>query len=185
MPETPAVRPSISCPLGITHHDPLGKFLYWSSLFGQDGHNNAKKELGQYPAILTTQAWLITHIYCLRACLQRGRVTLTLTGGQKIALVYKQNFTGSVTFPTIGHFWVPVCLCFKASLSKYENVFDLHENETACRTHFHMKGFALRLVLEQRHKETRPPPTKRSATSGDENHGTTRDKLALKGSGDK
>ena len=30
--------------------------------------------------------------------------------------------------------------------------FDLHENETACRTHFHMKGFALRLVLKQRHK---------------------------------
>ena len=34
----------------------------------------------------------------------------------------------------------------------YENDFDLHENETACRTHFHMKGFALRLVLKQRHK---------------------------------
>ena len=34
----------------------------------------------------------------------------------------------------------------------YENYFDLHENETACRTHFHMKGFALRLVLKQRHK---------------------------------
>ena len=29
----------------------------------------------------------------------------------------------------------------------YENDFDLHENETACRTHFHMKCFALRLVL--------------------------------------
>ena len=28
----------------------------------------------------------------------------------------------------------------------YENDFDLHENETACRTHFHIKGFALRLV---------------------------------------
>ena len=23
----------------------------------------------------------------------------------------------------------------------YENVFDLHENERACETHFHMKGF--------------------------------------------
>ena len=28
----------------------------------------------------------------------------------------------------------------------YENDFDLHENEIACRTHFHTKGFALRLV---------------------------------------
>ena len=24
-----------------------------------------------------------------------------------------------------------------------QNDFDLHEHETACRTHFHMKGFAL------------------------------------------
>ena len=31
----------------------------------------------------------------------------------------------------------------------YENDFDLRENETACRTHFHMKDFALRLVLKQ------------------------------------
>ena len=35
-----------------------------------------------------------------------------------------------------------------------ENDFDLHENETACQTHFHMKGFALRLVLKQWHKRT-------------------------------
>ena len=40
----------------------------------------------------------------------------------------------------------------------YENYFDLHGNETACRTHFHMKGFALRLVLKQRHKRTRKWP---------------------------
>ena len=31
----------------------------------------------------------------------------------------------------------------------YENDFDLHENETACRTHFHKKGFALRLALKR------------------------------------
>ena len=40
----------------------------------------------------------------------------------------------------------------------YENDFDLHENETACRTRCHMKGFALRLVLKQRHKRTRKWP---------------------------
>ena len=34
-----------------------------------------------------------------------------------------------------------------------ENDVDLHENETACRTHFHMKGFAPRLALKKRHKE--------------------------------
>ena len=32
---------------------------------------------------------------------------------------------------------------------------DLHENETACRIHFHMKGFALRFVLKQSYKRTR------------------------------
>ena len=42
----------------------------------------------------------------------------------------------------------------------YENDFDLRENETACRTHFHMKGFALRLVLKQRHKSTRKWPVR-------------------------
>ena len=40
----------------------------------------------------------------------------------------------------------------------YENNFYLHEKETACRTHFHMKGFALRLALKQRHKRTRKWP---------------------------
>ena len=44
------------------------------------------------------------------------------------------------------------------SESKCETILmkmtDLHENETACRTHFHMKTFALRLVLKQRHKRT-------------------------------
>ena len=40
----------------------------------------------------------------------------------------------------------------------YENDFDLHENETACRTHSYMKGFALRLALMQRQKGTRKWP---------------------------
>ena len=41
----------------------------------------------------------------------------------------------------------------------YENDFDLHENEPACRTHFHMiAGFGFRLVLKQRHKRTQKWP---------------------------
>ena len=44
----------------------------------------------------------------------------------------------------------------------YENDFDLHENETAYRTHFHMKGFELRLVLKQRYKRTRKWPIEES-----------------------
>ena len=39
----------------------------------------------------------------------------------------------------------------------YENDFNLLENETACRTYmyFLMGGFAVRLILKQRHKRTR------------------------------
>ena len=40
----------------------------------------------------------------------------------------------------------------------YDNDFDLHENEIACRSHFHLKGFELRLILKQRHKRTRKWP---------------------------
>ena len=61
---------------------------------------------------------------------------------------------------TIGHLRVPLSLSFEVNLSAkpYENDFDLHENETAYRTHFHMKGFAIRVVLKQRHKRTRKWP---------------------------
>ena len=36
-----------------------------------------------------------------------------------------------------------------------ENDFDLHENEREGGTHFHMNGFARRVVLKQRQKVTR------------------------------
>ena len=39
-----------------------------------------------------------------------------------------------------------------------ENEFDLHENEPVGGTHFHMNGFARRLVLKQRQKGTRKWP---------------------------
>ena len=51
------------------------------------------------------------------------------------------------------HFRVPLCLCFKANLSAkpflWKSDFDLLENETSCRTHFHIKGFALRLEAQE------------------------------------
>ena len=37
----------------------------------------------------------------------------------------------------------------------YENDFDLHENEPVGGTNFHKNGFALGLVLKQRHKGIR------------------------------
>ena len=48
----------------------------------------------------------------------------------------------------------------------YENDFDLHENETAYRTNFHKKGFALTLGLKQRHKRTRKWPIGVTLLSG-------------------
>ena len=39
-----------------------------------------------------------------------------------------------------------------------ENEFDLHENEHASETNFHMNGFAPRLVLRKRLKSTRKWP---------------------------
>ena len=39
-----------------------------------------------------------------------------------------------------------------------ENDFDLHENGRAGETHFHMNGFARRLVLKQRQRVTRKWP---------------------------
>ena len=39
-----------------------------------------------------------------------------------------------------------------------ENEFDLRENGRAGETHFHMNGFARRLVLTQRQKVTRKWP---------------------------
>ena len=46
----------------------------------------------------------------------------------------------------------------KCECLSFENDFDLYENETAYRTHFHMRGFALRFVLKRRHKRTRKLP---------------------------
>jgi len=42
----------------------------------------------------------------------------------------------------------------------YENEFDLHvhENEPVGETHFHMNGFAKRLILTQRQKTTKKWP---------------------------
>ena len=41
----------------------------------------------------------------------------------------------------------------------YENEFTLNENVPVGGTHFHMKGFAQRLVLSQRQKGTQKWPT--------------------------
>ena len=42
---------------------------------------------------------------------------------------------------------VMLCLCFKTQMS------DLHENELVGRTHFHINGIALRIVLTQKQRK--------------------------------
>ena len=63
----------------------------------------------------------------------------------------------------IGHFRVLLCLCFKTSLSAKPFIWKwvlicillyFHANQS----HFHKNTFALRLVLNQRHKGTRKWP---------------------------
>ena len=53
-------------------------------------------------------------------------------------------------------------------LFQSESDLNLHENETACRTHDHMKSFTLRLALKQRYKRTRIRPIipRKSFTKG-------------------
>ena len=48
----------------------------------------------------------------------------------------------------------------------YENEYDLHSNGLVSKTHFHMKGFALGLVLKQRQKRTRKWPIAHPPTKG-------------------
>ena len=64
----------------------------------------------------------------------------------------------------IGHFRVSLCLCFKTSLRVKTILMKITlicmKMKTACGTHFHMNGFALRLVLKQRRKRTRKWCTK-------------------------
>ena len=47
----------------------------------------------------------------------------------------------------------------------YENEYDLHSNGLVSKTHFHMKGFALGLVLKQRQKRTRKWPIRSISTT--------------------
>ena len=42
--------------------------------------------------------------------------------------------------------------------ASYKNKFDLHENKHGGRTHFHLNGFARRLVLKKRQKPTAKLP---------------------------
>ena len=48
---------------------------------------------------------------------------------------------------------VPECFKFVQNLS-YKNEFDLNENEPVGKTHFHMNGFAQKLVLTKKQKAT-------------------------------
>ena len=50
----------------------------------------------------------------------------------------------------------------------YENEYDLHSNGLVSKIHFHMKGFALGLVLKQRQNATRKWPIRNGHGSDSE-----------------
>ena len=75
---TRAGKIKLSCPLGIrvmSRKEHLSCYAVLSRIINRlltklvrsfaSVHKHAKKELGQYPAILTEQAWSITHIYLI------------------------------------------------------------------------------------------------------------------------
>ena len=66
-----------------------------------------------------------------------------------------------ITLFSIGHFRVALASVSKRVFVRNhsnENEFDLHGNGREGGTHFHMKGFARRLVLKQRQRVTRKWP---------------------------
>ena len=87
--------------------------------------------------------------------------------GEQVGLLYKFPWSnaflswttcaGNRPFPSS----LVMCLCFKASLSAKPLLWKWlwFASKWSCmQNHFHMKGFALRLVLKQRHKRTRKWP---------------------------
>ena len=58
----------------------------------------------------------------------------------------------------ISEFLVPLFQSRSQCKTILMKMTELHDNETACRTHLHMKGFSLTLVLKKREKGTRKWP---------------------------
>jgi len=53
-----------TCSVKMAGNWPRSFFCEFMDLDSVSDHKHAKKELGQYPTILTEQAWSITHTYC-------------------------------------------------------------------------------------------------------------------------
>ena len=53
-----------TCSVKMAGNWPRSFFCEIMDLDSVSDHKHAKKELGQYPTILTEQAWSITHTYC-------------------------------------------------------------------------------------------------------------------------
>ena len=60
-------------------------------------HKNAKKGLSQYPAILTKQAWLITHICCNISVSAKLFRVLKITWVSRDCPGYKMDRTGELS----------------------------------------------------------------------------------------
>ena len=95
--------------------------------------------------------------YCCKNLVDISYWALELVGPVRLARAKLSCSSSTQQKFRMGHFLVPFCLRFKTSLSakhSYENEFRLQVHFHANQTHFHKKGFALRLVLKQRHTGT-------------------------------
>ena len=71
-------------------------------------HKHAKKELGQYPAILIKQTWSLTHTYSHDICIVTGMLTTTTTTNKFISLNLPSFFLHLLEYKNkIGEYWLP------------------------------------------------------------------------------
>ena len=104
----------------------------------------------------------VCDVYCSPSHFFKFSFRRVLEVYEFLAKSYRNLCEQKATFYEIDHLPSSLVPLFqnesKCETLFYENEFDLHENESAGGTHFHMNGFALRLVLRQKHKRTRKLP---------------------------
>ena len=123
----------------LLDHIAIYKILFWPSLIGQDDWILAslyfflcldliyldKKELGQIPAILTEQAWSITHIYTVHYLKSFPQTPSC------------DNYCEGFVLPHAGfpHYWFPIPnLSFISSISNALKKVFFNENlQAVCR----------------------------------------------------
>ena len=110
------------CSVKMAGYWPRSFFCKFMDLDFVSVHKHAKKELGQYPAILTEQTWSINHTY-LDIKTSASHLTKKILFSC-ISLFFLLSYVFYIH--PIGHFQVAFCLCVKTSLNMRNHSYDLH-----------------------------------------------------------